>query len=280
MTKRDVLKSAVRTALIGVALAAGLSAQQVRSTGPRKLQALIVTGQDAHPWRESTPYIKYLLEQTGRFEVRVAEEVRGATLDSFTPYDVLILNYSDEKLTVSTWTQTTKDALLQYARSGKGIVVYHHAAASFQNWPEYEKLVGCVWRSSDSHHAPVHDYQVDVRDSEHPITRGMGAFMARTDELYAGLKCLPAGSFHILASGFDDHALYAARPGAKVPTGPSQDEPLIWTLNYGAGRVFATMLGNDMRAVHTPGFIATLTRGAEWAATGEVTIPLPQELRK
>jgi type 1 glutamine amidotransferase len=49
-------------------------------------------------------------------------------------------------------------------------------------------------------------------------------------------------------------------------------------VQYGAGRVFATMLGNDMRAVHTPGFIAAFVRGAEWAATGAVTIPLPPEL--
>jgi hypothetical protein len=28
-----------------------------------------------------------------------------------------------------------------------------------------------------------------------------------------------------------------------------------------------------------PGFIATFVRGAEWAATGAVTLPLPDELK-
>jgi type 1 glutamine amidotransferase len=255
-------------------------AQNAGPTAPRKIQALIITGQDAHPWRESSPYLKSLLEQTGRFEVRVAEEFRGATLDSLTPYDVAILDYSDEKLKIPSWSQTTKDALLQYVRSGKGVVVYHHSAASFQDWAEFEKMAGCVWRSSDSHHSPVHDYKVDIRDTEHPIMRGMTPFMAKSDELYAGLKCQPAANFHVLATGWDDHALYASKLNAKVPPGPSQDEPLLWTVPYGAGRVFATMLGNDMRAVYTPGFVATFTRGTEWAATGEVTIPLPAELSK
>jgi type 1 glutamine amidotransferase len=268
--------------LIVLASAIALSAlPQTPSSEPRKIQALIITGQDAHPWRDSTPYLKSLLEKTGRFEVRVTEEFRGATLDSLNPYDVAIMNYSDEKLKIPTWSDATKQALLQFVRSGKGVVIYHHAAASFQNWDEYEKLVGCVWRSNDSHHAPVHDYQVDIRDSEHPITRGMTSFMAKTDELYAGLKCLPEGSFHVLATGFDDHALYATnKKNPKIPPGPSKDEPLLWTLPYGQGRVFATMLGNDMRAVYTPGFVATFTRGAEWAATGDVTIPLPAELKK
>jgi uncharacterized protein len=103
------------------------------------------------------------------------------------------------------------------------------------------------------------------------------SFMARTDELYAGLECQPAHELHILATGWDDHALYRGRPHEPSPTSPSQDEPLLWTHSYGAGRVFATMLGNDMRVVHTPGFISTFVRGTEWAATGVVTIaPAPE----
>jgi len=82
----------------------------------------------------------------------------------------------------------------------------------------------------------------------------------------------------VLATGFDDHSLYVPKPREVLPTGPSQDEPLLWTVPYGAGRVFATMLGNDMRAVRTPGFITTFARGTEWAATGAVTIPVPPEL--
>ncbi len=227
-----------------------------------------------------SPYLKQILEQTGKFEVRVAEEFRGATIDSLSPYDVAILVYSDEKLTTPSWSETTKEAVLQFVRQGKGIVVYHHSAASFQNWDEYQKLAGCVWKTVDGHHSPVHDYQVEVRDSEHPITRGMAAFMAKTDELYAGLHCEKPGYIHVLATGWDDHTLYANKPGAATPPGPSQDEPLIWTVQYGLGRVFATMLGNDMRATQTAGFVTTFTRGTEWAATGDVTIPLPAELRK
>jgi hypothetical protein len=256
----------------------GLHAQPL--PGPHKIQVIIVTGQDKHPWRETTPYLREVLNQTGKFEVRVTEEFHGATVETLAPYDVAILNYSDEKLDVPTWSSATRSALLNFVRSGKGLVIYHHSAASFQDWEEFEKLSGCVWRTTQSHHSPVHDYRVDIRDAEHPITRGMLLFMARSDELYAGLKCRPAAEYHVLASGWDDHALYLAKQRDPLPTGPSQDEPLLWTLSYGAGRVFATMLGNDMRATRTPGFIATFTRGTEWAATGAVTIPLPEELAK
>ena len=160
-----------------------------------------------------------------------------------------MLNYSDEKLAVPPWSDATKGTLLSAVRSGKGLVVYHHSAASFQDWPEYEELVGCVWRTGQSHHSPVHNYKVDIQDANHPIMRGLASFMAETDELYAGLKCQPSNRFHVLATGWDDHSLYRAKPNEAPPSGPSRDEPLLWTLNYGSGRVFATMLGNDMRAV-------------------------------
>jgi uncharacterized protein len=268
-----------RTALLLLA-SVGLLGQTPASE-PHKIHVLIVTGQDKHPWREASPYLRSLLDQTGKFEVRVTEEFHGAGPETLAPYDVAVLVYSDEKLAVPDWSKSTKEALLGFVRSGKGLVVYHHSAASFQNWPEYEKLVGCVWRTGISQHSPVHDYKVDIRDTDHPIMRGMGAsFMAQTDELYANLKCQPAEKLHVLATGWDDHSLYRAKPNEPVPTTPSRDEPLLWTLNYGSGRVFATMLGNDMRAVHTVGFISTFVRGTEWAATGAVTIPPAAEPMK
>jgi len=53
---------------------------------------------------------------------------------------------------------------------------------------------------------------------------------------------------------------------------------LIWIKNYGKGRVFVTALGHDVPAVKTPAFVTTFTRGAEWAATGQVTVPAGPEL--
>lgn len=60
-----------------------------------KLQALIVTGQNGHDWRATAPVLKKLLEDTGRFEVRVTEEFRGAGAETLASYDVVVLNYYD-----------------------------------------------------------------------------------------------------------------------------------------------------------------------------------------
>jgi uncharacterized protein len=73
-----------------------------------------------------------------------------------------------------------------------------------------------------------------------------------------------------------DH--HRARRKATDP-GSGLGQPMLWTVNYGKGRVFVTALGHDAEAMKSAGFVATLTRGTKWAATGDVSIPLPDELR-
>jgi len=46
-------------------------------------------------------------------------------------------------------------------------------------------------------------------------------------------------------------------------------------VNYGKGRVFHTMMGHDVSALSCVGFVTTLQRGTEWAATGRVTQKVP-----
>jgi len=263
------------------ALLSGAGWLAFAQTPKPKLQALIITGQNtaSHDWHGTTPVLRKLLEDTGRFEVRVDEEFRGAGAETLAPYDVVVLSYYDGRKPELRWGERTDAALLNYVRGGKGVVIYHFAMAAFDGWSEYEKLCGANWRPNNGHHSARHDYTVTIKDQNHPITRGMKTtFPQANDELYANLKWQPEGSFHVLATAWDDHKLY--RQGEKQPIpGAGLDQPMLWTVNYGSGRVFVTAMGHDADAMKLPGFIATLSRGTEWAATGDVTIPLPPELK-
>ena len=248
---------------------------------PPKLQALIITGQNtaSHDWHGTTPVLRKLLEDSGRFEVRVTEEFRGAGPETLAPYDLVIVSYYDGRKPELRWGERADTALINYVRGGKGLVIFHFATAAFDGWTEFEKMSGGNWRPNFGHHSARHDFTVTVRDQNHPITRGMKAtFPQGNDELYANLKWQPAGAFHVLATSWDDHSLYKAGEKQPIP-GAGLDQPSLWTVDYGQGRVFVTALGHDPEAMKMPGFVATLTRGAEWAATGKVTIPLPPELK-
>ncbi len=243
-----------------------------------KLQVLIITGQNGHDWRGTTPALREMLEKTGRFEVRVTEEFRGAGPETLAPYDLVVLNYWDKNKPELRWGDRANSALLDFVKSGKGIVVYHFSVAAFDGWAEYEKLSAGNWRPNNGHHSARHDFTVRVKDDQHPIMRGLKSeFPQPNDELYANLRWQPAGSYHVLATAWDDHSLYQGK--AKQPTpGAGLDQPMLWTVQYGRGRVFVTALGHDEPTVRTPAFVTTFTRGAEWAATGEVTLPPSPEL--
>ena len=54
-------------------------------------------------------------------------------------------------------------------------------------------------------------------------------------------------------------------------------EPMIFTIDYGKGRVFHTPMGHADYSMKCVGFITTLLRGTEWAATGKVTVEIPED---
>jgi predicted DNA-binding protein with PD1-like motif/type 1 glutamine amidotransferase len=263
-----------------IGIAGSLASGQQPAQAPPKLAVLIITGQNGHNWRGTTPLLRKTLEDTGKFEVRVTEEFRGAGPETLAPYDLVVLNYFERGRPELRWGDKTDAAFLDFVRAGKGVVVYHFSMAAFNGWTEYEKLSGGNWRPNYGHHSAPHNFVVDIKDREHPITKGLKlSFPQANDELYANLRWQPAGAYHVLATANDDHALYAAsRTDSRAPQpleGPNADEPMLWTVDYGKGRVFVTALGHDVDQVQTPAFTTTFARGAEWAATGAVTLPVP-----
>lgn len=249
------------------------SVQFLPAQAPPKIKVLILTGVNNHKWRETTPVLRNLLERTGRFDVRVNEEGRGMGLETFAPYDVLLLNYNDWKSSGPWWDDRARQAMLDFVRNGKGLVCYHASNNAFWGWEEYDKLIGGNWRETAGH-APYHTYTVKLAETEHPITKGLPPSFAQTDELYHGLTLQPNN--RVLAAAFDDPK-NCYPDGRRCGTG--KDEPLIWTRQYGAGRVFQTALGHDVKAMESLGFLITLERGTEWAATGEVTLPAPADMK-
>ncbi|MCL4401250.1 MAG: ThuA domain-containing protein, partial [Acidobacteria bacterium] len=117
------------------------------------------------------------------------------------------------------------------------------------------------WKLENVGHAVRHVFSVKWVDRDHPISRGLDPSFLANDELYHKMDFKP--NVHVLATAYDD-----PKRG-----GTGKEEPIVWTVPFGSGRVVHTSLGHDLSAMVQPGFLAVLARGTEWAATGRVTLP-------
>jgi type 1 glutamine amidotransferase len=260
------------------------------TTEPRLISVLLIDGQNNHNWEQTTPLIKQTLEGCGRFRVDVATSPpKGGDLSTFDPsfadYDVVLSNYNGEP-----WSDKTQQAFESYVAGGGGFVCLHAADNAFPQWQAYNRMIGLGgwggrneadgpyvrWKEDQQRftrdlspgrggsHGKRVPFVVVVRDADHPITRGLpGSFMQTEDELYSELRG-PAENMHVLATGFS----------APASGGSGEHEPLLMTIQFGQGRVFHNTLGHDAKAIQGVAFQVTLQRGTEWAATGDVTLPL------
>jgi len=275
---------------ISLGIIAGLFYSCQRSP---EMKALIITGQSVHDWKTSTEALEKIIESSGLFRVEVAqspsggEEMSGFNPD-FSAFDLVVLNYDGDP-----WSEQTKNSFVDYVKNGGGVVVYHGAGMSFPDWPEYNEITGlggwggrdehagpyCYWKDGEmvtedipgetGQHGEAHEFLVVNRDKEHPILKGLpDSWLHGNDELYGGLRG-PAKNLTILATAFSDTAT----------GGTGRDEPVLFIVTFGEGRVYHDALGhpdpeNKESALHCAGFITTFLRGAEWAATGQVTQPV------
>ncbi len=257
------------------------------------IKTLIVDGQNNHNWKETTPVLVELMEKSGRFDVDVSTcPPAGADMSAYQPqfdkYDLIVVNNGNN---ADRWPKETEKAFERFVASGGGIVIYHAADNAYGDWPAYNEMIGIggwggrnesagpylymdkdgkIIRDSAKGKAGGHGkqvpFEITVRDTSHPITQGLPkTFVHGPDELYAFLRG-PAKNVTILATAHSP----------KDNRGSGHEVPILMTIAYGKGRVFHTVLGHAGSHIRKDSFVTTFLRGAEWAATGKVTIPVPE----
>ena len=267
------------------------------SCAQKKIDVLVISGQNNHNWPVSNVALQQILNQSGLFAADVAlTPEAGGDMSTFVPdfskYDAVVMDYNGDD-----WPEATRNAFVEFVRNGGGLVIYHAADNAFTDWEEFNRMIALGgWGGRDEksgpycyledgelvldntpgpggNHGQQREYNMHCRNAEHPITKGLpDNWLHGMDEMYDSMRG-PANIGELLYSGQTD-----AETG-----GSGREEPLVFTVDYGSSRIFHIMIGHagdtleDNPAMQCAGFQTLLLRGTEWVATGKVTQEVPAD---
>lgn len=229
------------------------------------IRVLLMTGQNNHDWKATTPVLVKMIEDAGRFKLEVNKEPWSFGPDAFAECDVVVSNWSVwPKVETDPWSAETKAAFLGFIKAGGGLVVIHAGSSTNYEFPEFQALVGKTWMKDETWHGAKHEFEVSFTE-DHPVTNGLKPFKI-FDELWRDM--VKMGEFEVLAN--------ADTSGDSKKQGPPA--PMLMTTKLGEGRGVNLVLGHDTRSMANPHFQELLLRSIEWAATGDVHEPFNTEL--
>lgn len=212
--------------------------------------------------------------------------------------DVVLLNIGEN---TPAFSDEMQNNLESYVNNGGGLIVVHAANNAWGDWDEYNKMIGVgAWGGRDGssgpfvyynddgelvkqtegdicgQHGQEYEFVIKSREPDHPIMKGLPEEWLHTkDEMYDFMRG-PFENATILATTFAD-VEGNRQTWDDFPPGSGKHVPMMIVTNYGQGRVYHTPMGHFDYSQECIGFMTTLQRGAEWAATGEVTQAIPDD---
>jgi type 1 glutamine amidotransferase len=224
---------------------------------------LLMGGPEYHDQPEHYAEPTGIFAGEGGADLRITRDLDVLSAAELARYDALInwttfLLPTDDQIT----------ALLDAIRGGLGFFGLHAATATFWNSAPYLETLGSRFLKHD----PYKEFEVEIIDRDHPITRGVDNFTV-ADELYELGGNTTA--FEAFAERYRQHVPYTGETAA-LGEGPLSEDiavlasaeghPMLYTRQVGSGRLHYNALGHDRAALTNPSFRMLARQGLDWVA--------------
>lgn len=229
------------TAAVVAAITLALGAAAAEQCGSDRVSAgksrvlFLVGGADFHDPVELPKLLKDVVEKTGGFEVLITEDRDQLRPENIRAYDVVMIYTTGHEL-----TNEQEEGLVEFVKSGGGLVGIHSATDSFKNSDAYWKLLGGRFTGHGGGR-----FRVNITGKRHVIVRDMKPFEIE-DETYT-------------------HAFHPESKLVVLMRRDEDSEPVSWVQYYGEGRVFVTGLGHGAPAWNNPAFQQMIINALLWA---------------
>jgi len=202
-------------------------------------------------------------EKTGAFDVTVVtDDYSVFTADTLKQFDIVCLNNTTGLKFDPSKTPERCKALMDFVKSGKGLVGIHAAADNFYQWPEGmemmgNKFTGHPWGAGGT-------WAIKIDEPDHPLTapfKGKG-FKVK-DEIYRTDPPLYSRDKQLVLMSLD---MSDPTTKAQAQKPEDADTGITWVKKWGRGRVFYCSLGHNNEIFWTPAILEHYLRGIQFAA--------------
>ncbi|MDH7599564.1 MAG: ThuA domain-containing protein [Sedimentisphaerales bacterium] len=222
----------------------------------------------------SIPYwdktLELMAKTTGAFEVQISSDMSVFTQEGLAGFDAICLNNT----TRLTFNEQQRKALMDFVRSGKGLIGIHAATDNFYGWDEAAAMIGArfvkhPWTSDKT-------VSIKIEDPDHPLTRHWhGQGFKVNDEIYVTYPPFyDRSNLRVLMS------LDMTDPQTRNVAGVGPDDldtGISWVRSFGRGRVFYCSLGHNHHICWDPNTLLHYLAGIQFAL-GDLNVdtrPLP-----
>jgi type 1 glutamine amidotransferase len=166
-----------------------------------------------------------------------------------------------------------KAALLDFVRSGGGLVVMHGGLDANHGWQDYVDMVGGEFAAHPFNTGtwPLFPFPLVNENPDTPMTSSLPRQFVKQEEVYV-VRNFSRDDAEVLIS-VDKNQLDMRPVDAWLP--PDHDVPVAWIKKYGKGRVFASSFGHAAEAFDDPEVARMYTEAIKWAMHLEGADPHP-----
>ena len=194
-------------------------------------------------------------EKTGAYEVVQSSDMAMFRPENLSEFDAVcfnnttILDFSDAGL---------RKSLMDFVRSGKGVIGIHAATDNFYDWPEGAEMMGGLFDG----HPWTEKVGIKLDEPSHKLARVFeGKGFEVFDEIYAFRSPYSRENLRVLLS-LDTEKTDMNKPTINRTDG---DFAVSWVRDWGKGRVFYCSLGHDPAIFWNPVILQYYLDGIQFA---------------
>lgn len=233
---------------------------------PKRARRVLVVNQCEGFVHSSIPYAAQAFDimgrKTGAFSVTAVNDLAILEKPAFDTFDAIVMNNTTLRLPLLDGADEAREAraqqrLLDFVRSGKGLVGVHAATDCLYTWPAYGELIGGYFDG----HPWSEEVGVKLDDPGHPLLAAFkGLDFMVTDEIYA-FRNDSRDSLRVLMS-LDVTKTNMNKQNIKRK---DKDFAVAWLHEYGKGRVFYFSLGHRHEIFWNPAVLQCYLDGIQYA---------------